>query len=113
MLAHHAQIWKFSPTPPKMEFFKIFLFLGKGLQISLLSRPQPPPDIKFKSSYARKQIKKVESRTQLLNPEQGVTSPSLKASMVYTVCVYKIKTKNIEYYTIQYTLYSMHVNMYD
>ena len=113
MLAHHTQKWKFGPTPPKMEFFKIFLFLRKGLQISLLTRPQLLPDIKFKSSYARKHIKNVESRIQLLNPEQGVTSPSLKGSMVYSVCVYKIKTKNIEYYTIQYTLYSMHVSMYD
>ena len=116
--------WKFGPGPPKMEFFKKFSFLWKGLQISLPRRPQPPPDIKFKSSYARKRdfgllcpnmeiqpqapkngifqkvfiflkrfkislltspqppadikfkssyarkhIKKVESRTQLLNPE--------------------------------------------
>ena len=54
ILAYHAQIWKFDPGPPKMEFFKIFSFLGEGLQISLLTSPQPPPDIKFKSSYARK-----------------------------------------------------------
>ena len=47
-------MWKFSPRLPKMEFFKIFSFLWKGLQISLLMSPQPPPDIKFKSSYARK-----------------------------------------------------------
>ena len=37
-----------------MDFFKIFSFLWKGLQISLLTSPQPPPDIKFKSSYAKK-----------------------------------------------------------
>ena len=43
-----------APGPPKMEFFKIFSFLWKGLQISLLKSPQLPPDIKFKSSYARK-----------------------------------------------------------
>ena len=54
ILAYYAQIWKFGPRLPKMEFFKIFSFLWKGLQISLLTRPQPPPDIKFKSSYARK-----------------------------------------------------------
>ena len=53
-LAYYAQIWKFGPKLPKMEFFKIFSFLWKGLQISLLTSPQPPPDIKFKSSYARK-----------------------------------------------------------
>ena len=49
-----AQIWKFGPGPPKMEFFKIFSFLWKGLQISLPTSPQPFPDIKSKSSYARK-----------------------------------------------------------
>ena len=37
-----------------MEFFKIFSFLWKGLQISLLTSSQPPPDIKSKSSYGRK-----------------------------------------------------------
>ena len=42
------------PRAPKMEFFNIFSFLWKGLQISLLTSPQPPPDIKFKSSYARR-----------------------------------------------------------
>ena len=54
ILAYYAQIWKFGPGPPKMEFFKIFSFLWKGLQISLPMSPKPPPDIKFKSSYARK-----------------------------------------------------------
>ena len=58
------------PQAPKMEFFKKFSFFWKGLQISLLTSPQPPADIKFKSNYARKHIiKKVDSRTQLLNPE--------------------------------------------
>ena len=54
ILAYCAQIWKFGPRLPKTEFFKIFSFLWKGLQISLLTSSQPPPDIKFKSSYARK-----------------------------------------------------------
>ena len=54
VLAYYAQIWKFGPRLPKMEFFQIFSFLWKGLQISLLMSLQPPPDIKFKSSYARK-----------------------------------------------------------
>ena len=54
ILAYYAQIWKFGPRLPKMEFFKFFSFLWKGLQISLITSLQPPPDIKFKSSYARK-----------------------------------------------------------
>ena len=54
ILAYYVQIWKFGPKLPKMELFKIFSILWKGLQISLLTSPQPSPDIKFKSSYARK-----------------------------------------------------------
>ena len=54
ILAYYAKIWKFGPKIPKMEFFKIFSFFWKDLQISLLTSPRPPPDIKFKSSYARK-----------------------------------------------------------
>ena len=54
ILAYYAQILKFSPRFQKMEFFKIFSFLWKGLQILLLTTAQPLPDIKFKSSYARK-----------------------------------------------------------
>ena len=54
ILAYYAQIWKFGPRLPKMEFFKNFSFLWKCLQNSLLTSPQPPPYIKFKSSYARK-----------------------------------------------------------
>ena len=54
ILAYYAQIWKFGPRLPKMEFFKIFSFLWKFLQISLLTSPQPSPNIKFKSIYARK-----------------------------------------------------------
>ena len=50
-LCPNIEIW---PRAPKMEFFKFFSFLWKGLQISLSTSPQPPPDIKFKSSYARK-----------------------------------------------------------
>ena len=43
-----------APSSQKWNFSKIFSFLWKGLQISLLMSPQPPPDIKLKSSYARK-----------------------------------------------------------
>ena len=58
------------PQAPKNWIFRKFLFFWKGLQISLQTSPQPPADMKFKSSYAKKHIdKKVESRTQLLNPE--------------------------------------------
>ena len=53
--SYYAQIWKFDPRLPKMEFFKKNSFFWKGFQISLPTSPQPPPpDIKFKSSYARK-----------------------------------------------------------
>ena len=42
------------PQAPKNGIFQNFSFLWEGLQISLRTSPQPPPDIKFKSSYARK-----------------------------------------------------------
>ena len=42
ILAYYAQIWKFGPGYPKMEFFKNFSFLWKGLHISLPTSPQPP-----------------------------------------------------------------------
>ena len=54
------------PQDPKNGIFQNILFLWKGLQISLLTSPQLPPDINFKSSYARKrdytQIWKFSSR---------------------------------------------------
>ena len=44
------------PRAPKTgNFQKIFIFV-KDLQISLPTSPQPPPDIKFKSSYAENMI---------------------------------------------------------
>ena len=44
------------PQAPKNGIFQNFSFLWKALQISLLTSPQPPPDIKFKSGYARKRV---------------------------------------------------------
>ena len=41
ILVYYTQIRKFGPKLPKMEFFKIFSFLWKGFQISLLTSPQP------------------------------------------------------------------------
>ena len=69
------EIWKFGPRPPENEFFGNFWFLWKGLWISLLTSPQPPPDIKFKSSYARKLdfsllCPKMEIRAQA--PKNGI-----------------------------------------
>ena len=42
------------PQAPKNGIFQKNSFFWKGLQISLKTSPQPPPDIKFKPSYARK-----------------------------------------------------------
>ena len=69
------------PQPPKNGIFqKIFIFLIRSSDFA--SNEPSTTCRKFKSSYARKHIiKKVESRTQLLNPEQGKTNPILKGSM--------------------------------
>ena len=70
------------PQAPKNGIFqKIFIFL---IRYSDFASNEPSTTCRqFKSSYARKHIiKKFESRTQLLNPEQGKTSPLLKGSMI-------------------------------
>ena len=70
------------PQAPKNGIFqKIFIFLIRSSDFA--SNEPSTTWRQFKSSYARKHIiKKVESRTQLLNPEQGKTSPLLKGSMI-------------------------------
>ena len=51
----NAQIWKFSPRPPVNEFFRKFLiFMERSLNFGSNEPSTTPPDIKFKSSYARK-----------------------------------------------------------
>ena len=70
------------PQAPKNGIFqKIFIFL---IRSSDFASNEPSTTCRqFKSSYARKHIiKKVESRTQLLNPQQGKTNPLLKGSMI-------------------------------
>ena len=54
ILAYYAQIRKFSPRLLKNGIFQKKSFFWTGHQISLPTSPQPPPYIKFKSSYARK-----------------------------------------------------------
>ena len=53
ILAYYAEYGNLAPGSQN-GIFQIFSFLWKGLQISLLTSPQPPLDIKLKSSYARK-----------------------------------------------------------
>ena len=54
ILAYYASIWKFGPGPPKMEFFKIFFIFVVRSPDFASNEPSTTPDIKFKSSYARK-----------------------------------------------------------
>ena len=84
ILAYYSQIWKFGPGPPKMEFFKIFSFLWKGLQISLPTSPQPPPDIKFKLSYARK------LDFSLLCPNMEIQPQAPKKGIFQKLCIHII-----------------------
>ena len=54
ILAYYAQIWKFGPRLPKMDFFKKkFIFLKRSPDFAS-NEPSTTPDIKFKSSYAGK-----------------------------------------------------------
>ena len=75
---YYAQIWKFGSRLPKMEFFKKISFFRKGLQISLLTSPQPP-------TVMQENIlsKKLGLGLNFSTPSGGVTSPSLKGSMVW------------------------------
>ena len=75
---YYAQIWKFGPRLPKMEFFKKISFFWKGLQISLLTSSQP-------LAVMQENIlsKKLSLGLNFSTPSGGVTSPSLKGSMVW------------------------------
>ena len=53
ILVYYAKIWKFGPKLPKMEFSKFFIFLERSPNFAS-NEPSTTPDIKFKSSYARK-----------------------------------------------------------
>ena len=50
----YAQIWKFGPRPPENDFFRKFLILMERSLNFGSNKPSTTPDIKFKSSYARK-----------------------------------------------------------
>ena len=67
-----------APGFQKMEFFKKISFFWKGLQISLLTSPQPP-------AVMQENIlsKKLSLGLNFSTPSGGVTSPSLKGSMVW------------------------------
>ena len=52
--SYYAQIWKFGPRHPENEFFRKFLiFMERSLNFAS-NEPSTTPEIKFKSSYARK-----------------------------------------------------------
>ena len=75
---YYAQICKFGSRLPKMEFFKKISFFRKGLQISLLTSPQPPTVM-----HENILSKKLSLGLNFSTPSGGVTSPSLKGSMVW------------------------------
>ena len=54
ILAYYAQIWKFRPMLPKVEFFKKISFFLKRPPDFASNEPSTTADIRFKSSYARK-----------------------------------------------------------
>ena len=52
--SNYDQIWKFCPRLPENEFFrKFFIFMERSLNFAS-NELSTTPDIKFKSSYARK-----------------------------------------------------------
>ena len=82
------KIWKFSSRLPKMKFFQKKLFFWKGLQISLPTSPQTPPDIKFKSSYARKRD------FGLLCPNMEIRPQALKNGIFQKIFIFLKSSSN-------------------
>ena len=52
--SYYAQIWKFGPRPLENYFFRKFLIFMKRSLNFTSNEPSTTPDIRFKSSYARK-----------------------------------------------------------
>ena len=50
----YAQLWKFGPRPTENEFFQKFLISMERSPNFASNEPSTTPEIKFKSSYARK-----------------------------------------------------------
>ena len=75
-LAYYAQIWKFGFGPPKMEFFKIFSFLWKGLQISLLTSPQPSQTLSLSQVTQENVILAYYAQIWKFNPRLPKMEPS-------------------------------------
>ena len=78
-----AQIWKFGPRLPKMEFFKKnFIFLKKSSNFAS-NEPSTTCGHKVKVKLCKKTLsKKLNLGLNFSPPSGGVTSPSFKGSMV-------------------------------
>ena len=55
IIGYYAQVWKFGPRHQENEFFlgKFLIFMERSLNFAS-NEPSTTPDIKSKSSYARK-----------------------------------------------------------
>ena len=76
------------PQAPKNRNFQKNSFFWKGLQISLPTSPQPPPDIKFKSSYAR------ERDFGLLCPNMEIRPQAPKNGIFQKIFIFLKRSSN-------------------
>ena len=83
ILAYYAQIWKFSPRLPKMEFFKKIIFLEKVSRFRFQRALSHPQTLSL-SQVMQENIlsKKLSLGLNFSTLSGGVTSPSLKGSMI-------------------------------
>ena len=95
--SYYAKIWKFGPRHPENEFFRKFLIFMERSQNFASNEPSTTPDIKFKSSYARKHDYAQIWKFHIWNfhswiifnfstPSGGVTSPSLMGVYSHILC---------------------------
>ena len=85
ILAYYAQIWKFGPGPPKMEFFKKVLFFENVSRFRFQRALDHPQTLSLSQVMQKNTLsKKLNLGLNFSTPSGGVTSPSLKGSMAQT-----------------------------
>ena len=88
ILAYYAQIWKFAPAPLKMEFFKNFSFFVERSPDFASNEPSTTPDIRFKSSYARKR------NFGLLCPNMEIQPQAPKNGIFQKIFIFLIRSSD-------------------
>ena len=87
ILAYYAQIWKFAPAPKNGIFQKFFIFVERSPDFAS-NEPLTTPDIKFKSSYARKR------NFGLLCPNMEIQPQAPKNGIFQKIFIFLIRSSD-------------------